>query len=131
MTVDSDAPLEVMWQGRYVTAVKRGRWEYVSRTGSTGAVVVLAEHDGKVILVEQHRVPVGGPCLELPAGLVGGGGRHCRGGFDVALGHRRATGQGRKRSPCEDERFHSANSLESLVQQRFGAARRRGQARVR
>lgn len=71
MTVDSDAPLEVVWQGRYVTAVKRGRWEYVSRTGSTGAVVVLAEHDGKVILVEQHRVPVGGPCLELPAGLVG------------------------------------------------------------
>ncbi|HET7817094.1 MAG TPA: NUDIX hydrolase [Sphingomicrobium sp.] len=71
MTIDSDAPLEVMWQGKYVTALKRGRWEYVSRTGSTDAVVILAEHDGKVILVEQHRVPVGGPCLELPAGLVG------------------------------------------------------------
>jgi ADP-ribose pyrophosphatase len=32
---------------------------------------VLAEHDGKVILIEQYRVPVGGRCLELPAGLVG------------------------------------------------------------
>lgn len=71
MTVDQDAPLQVMWQGKYICALKRGRWEYVSRTGSTNAVVVLAEHDGKVILVEQYRVPVGGRCLELPAGLVG------------------------------------------------------------
>lgn len=71
MTEDSDAPLQTMWQGRYISALKRGRWEYVSRTGSTDAVVILAEHDGKVILVEQYRVPVGGRCLELPAGLVG------------------------------------------------------------
>jgi ADP-ribose pyrophosphatase len=71
MIEDSDAPLETMWRGKYVSALKRGRWEYVSRTGSTNAVVVLAEHDGKVILVEQERVPVGGRCLELPAGLVG------------------------------------------------------------
>ena len=33
--------------------------------------MILAEHDGKVILVEQHRMPIGGRCLELPAGLVG------------------------------------------------------------
>jgi ADP-ribose pyrophosphatase len=68
---DKDAPLETVWQGKYISALKRGRWEYVSRTGSTNAVVVLAEHDGKVILIEQYRVPVGGRCLELPAGLVG------------------------------------------------------------
>ena len=71
MTVDKDAPLETVWEGRYISALKRGRWEYVSRTGSTNAVVVLAEHDGRVILVEQYRVPVGRKCLELPAGLVG------------------------------------------------------------
>jgi ADP-ribose pyrophosphatase len=71
MTVDKDAPLQVVWQGKYISALKRGRWEYVSRTGSTNAVVILAEHDGKVILIEQYRVPVGGRCLELPAGLVG------------------------------------------------------------
>ena len=34
-------------------------------------MVILAEHEGKVILIEQYRVPVGGKCLELPAGLVG------------------------------------------------------------
>jgi ADP-ribose pyrophosphatase len=71
MTPDKDAPLQTVWQGKYISALKRGRWEYVSRTGSTNAVVILAEHDGKVILIEQYRVPVGGRCLELPAGLVG------------------------------------------------------------
>ena len=71
MTDDRDAPLQTMWQGKYVTVKKRGRWEYVSRTGGTSAVVILAEHDGKVVLIEQFRMPVGGRCLELPAGLVG------------------------------------------------------------
>lgn len=71
MSSDDDGPPEVVWQGKYISAIKQGRWEYVSRTGSTNAVVILAEVDGRVLLVEQHRVPVGGRCLELPAGLVG------------------------------------------------------------
>ena len=71
MNDDRDAPLETIWKGKYISALKRGRWEFVSRTGSTNAVVIIAEHDGKVILIEQFRVPVGGRCLELPAGLVG------------------------------------------------------------
>ncbi|HWI76117.1 MAG TPA: NUDIX hydrolase [Sphingomicrobium sp.] len=71
MTPDKDAPVETVWAGKYISVLKRGRWEYVSRTGSINAVVILAEHDGKVILIEQYRVPVGGRCLELPAGLVG------------------------------------------------------------
>jgi ADP-ribose pyrophosphatase len=60
-----------MWAGKYIMAVKRGRWEYVSRTDSTKAVVIIAEHEGKIILIEQYRVPLGARCLELPAGLVG------------------------------------------------------------
>jgi ADP-ribose pyrophosphatase len=71
MTDDADAPLETVWEGKYISALRRGRWEFVSRTGSTNAVVILAEHDGKVILIEQYRVPVSARCLELPAGLVG------------------------------------------------------------
>jgi ADP-ribose pyrophosphatase len=71
MIPDKDAPVETVWAGKYISALKQGRWEYVSRTGSTNAVVILAEHDGKIILIEQYRVPVGGRCLELPAGLVG------------------------------------------------------------
>lgn len=71
MSGERDAPPKTMWRGKYISALKRGRWEYVSRTGSINAVVVIAEHDGKLILVEQYRVPVGARCLELPAGLVG------------------------------------------------------------
>lgn len=71
MSTDFDAPLETMWTGKFVRVLKRGRWEYVSRTNDTKAVVVLAEHEGKVILIEQYRVPIGRRCLELPAGLVG------------------------------------------------------------
>ena len=63
-----------MWQGKFLTAVRDGRWEYVERAGRISAVVILAEHDGKVVLVEQPRVPIGGRCLELPAGLIGDNG---------------------------------------------------------
>ncbi|HET8534166.1 MAG TPA: NUDIX hydrolase, partial [Sphingomicrobium sp.] len=71
MTPDKDAPVRTMWAGKYISVLQQGRWEYVSRTGSVNAVVILAEYEGKAILVEQYRVPVGARCLELPAGLVG------------------------------------------------------------
>ena len=68
---DSELPEELMWEGRFVAAKRRGRWEYVSRTRGIHAAVILAIDDGHVILVEQYRVPLGRRCLELPAGLVG------------------------------------------------------------
>ncbi len=67
---------QVEWQGKYLTAVRRGRWEYVERAGRVSAVVILAAFDGKVVLVEQPRIPIGRRCLELPAGLIGDGGGH-------------------------------------------------------
>jgi ADP-ribose pyrophosphatase len=68
---DHHAPEEVVWEGRFIVAKKRGKWEYVSRTRGIGAAVILAIDEGAVILVEQYRVPLGKRCLELPAGLVG------------------------------------------------------------
>jgi ADP-ribose pyrophosphatase len=68
---DADAPEETVWQGRFIAAKKRGRWEYVSRTRNISAAVILAVDDGHVLLVEQFRVPLGRRCLELPAGLIG------------------------------------------------------------
>ncbi|MCY7279805.1 MAG: NUDIX hydrolase [Sphingomonas bacterium] len=62
----------VRWAGRYLRIVTTGSWEYVERLGGMTAVVIVAMHDGKYILVEQMRVPLGGRrCIELPAGLVG------------------------------------------------------------
>lgn len=66
-----DEQAETVWSGKYLTAKKRGTWEYVSRAGGIRAAVILAIDAGEVILVEQFRVPLGRPCLELPAGLVG------------------------------------------------------------
>lgn len=68
---DFDLPPETMWAGRFVTAQRKGKWEYAGRVGGIRAVVILAEHEGQWILVEQPRAAVGGLCLELPAGLVG------------------------------------------------------------
>lgn len=69
---DHDAPLETMWEGKFVKAMRRGRWEYASRTRGIEAAVILAiDADDHVILVEQYRVPLGRRCLELPAGLIG------------------------------------------------------------
>ena len=62
---------EVVWQGRFITAKTRGKWEYVSRARGIKAAVILAIDDGHVLLVEQYRVPLGANCLELPAGLIG------------------------------------------------------------
>jgi len=68
---DPDAPEEIMWQGRFVVAKKRGKWEYVSRARNIRAAVLLAIDEGHVLLVEQFRVPLGKVCIELPAGLIG------------------------------------------------------------
>ena len=66
----SDAT-ETVWQGKYLVAKRRGKWEFVSRAGGIRAAVILAVDAGEVILVEQFRLPLGGACLELPAGLIG------------------------------------------------------------
>src|SRR5206468_10817614 len=71
MNLDDLPPAEVMWEGRFVRALRRGKWEYASRAYDINAVVVLAEYEGKVILVDQPRVAPGCRCVELPAGLVG------------------------------------------------------------
>lgn len=63
---------QVEWAGKYIRVVRDGTWEFVERCGGVHAVVIIAEHDGKIVLVEQVRVPLGHrKCLELPAGLVG------------------------------------------------------------
>lgn len=99
--IDSDAPEEVMWAGRFITAKKRGRWEYVGRANGIGAAVIVAIDDGHVLLVEQYRVPLGRACIELPAGLVG----------DDAAGEAAAVAAARE---LEEETGYRAGSMTSL-----------------
>ena len=69
---DHDADEQIVWEGKYITAKKRGRWEYVGRPRNIRAAVILAvDADDHVLLVQQYRVPLGRQCIELPAGLIG------------------------------------------------------------
>jgi ADP-ribose pyrophosphatase len=71
MNLDDLPPPELMWEGKFIRALRRGKWEYASRARDIRAVVILAEHEGKLILVDQPRVGPDCRCVELPAGLVG------------------------------------------------------------
>ncbi len=68
---DAKLPEEIMWEGKWITARRRGRWEYVGRARGIRAAVILPIDGDHVILVEQYRVPLGCRCIELPAGLIG------------------------------------------------------------
>jgi ADP-ribose pyrophosphatase len=61
-----------MYAGRHLSMVKRGDWEFVTRNTKRPSVGIVAiTDDRKVVLVEQHRPPVGRRVVELPAGLAG------------------------------------------------------------
>ena len=71
MNLDDLPPPELMCEGKFVRLLKRDKWEYASRSRNINAVVILAEYEGKVILIDQPRVAPDCRCVELPAGLVG------------------------------------------------------------
>jgi len=92
---------EIVWQGKFVTAKRKGKWEFVSRSREIKAAVILAVEDGHVLLVEQYRVPLGRNCIELPAGLIG----------DETEGEDPLEAAGRE---LEEETGYRAAKLESL-----------------
>ncbi|MEG3163187.1 NUDIX hydrolase [Sphingomonas sp. PB2P19] len=92
---------DTVWEGRFLTVRKQGTWEYVARAGEIAAAVIVAIDDGHVLLVEQHRVPIGRNCLELPAGLVG----------DETAGESVAVAAGRE---LEEETGYRAERIEDL-----------------
>lgn len=67
----SDQP-ETMCEGKYLRLVKRGHWEYAERTNAGSAVIVIAvTPERNLLFVEQFRIPMNAPTIEMPAGLVG------------------------------------------------------------
>lgn len=66
--------MAVEWRGKYLEVHRDGTWEFAARTRGLGAAVILAVTEtNEIVLVEQWRVPLGAPTIELPAGLVGDG----------------------------------------------------------
>jgi len=63
---------DILHAGRFLELVADGRWEYVRRRNASAVVGIIAVTPaGELLLVEQRRIPVEGPVIELPAGLVG------------------------------------------------------------
>lgn len=108
MDPDAEKPEITQWEGRFISAKTRGRWEYVGRARGIRAAAIIAidtDPDGTryVILVEQYRVPLGKTSLEIPAGLIGDD--------DGAEGERAEDAAMRE---LEEETGYRANRMENL-----------------
>ncbi len=66
---------EVKYQGKYLSFMNNGSWEYVSRKEKNpkGAVGVIAVNKSfEVLFVRQFRPSVGRDVIDIPAGLIDG-----------------------------------------------------------
>jgi len=63
---------QVIHQGKFLSYIQSGSWEYVKREFSGSCVGIYAvTEEQKILLVEQFRIPLDANSIELPAGLVG------------------------------------------------------------
>ena len=96
---------ETLHQGRFLTLYRSGTWEYVARANARGAAFIAARtDDGEIVLVEQHRVPLSAPCIELPAGIVGDEAAFAEEDFEAAA-----------RRELEEETGYRAGRLQHLL----------------
>lgn len=72
MANDPGQDTHLLHEGEFLRLLRRRHWEFVERTNSRAvAVIVAVTPTDELVLVEQHRWPMGQPVIELPAGLVG------------------------------------------------------------
>lgn len=64
--------MTTLYQGRFLTLLRSGTWEYCTRGNARAVVAVVALTDNDTLLLtEQFRPPLNATVIELPAGLVG------------------------------------------------------------
>lgn len=63
---------EKLYSGKFVNLVREGRWEYCERVNQTAAAMIFAcTAEGRALLVEEYRPPIGRQSICFPAGLIG------------------------------------------------------------
>jgi ADP-ribose pyrophosphatase len=94
---------EVLYEGKFLRYVRRGKWEYVTRKNISGIVGIVAVTDeGKLLLVEQFRPPMGKRVIEIPAGLAG----------DVAGSEHEKLAEAAKRELLEETGYEAREMIE-------------------
>jgi ADP-ribose pyrophosphatase len=64
--------IETLFETRWLGLYRIGHWDFVRRPQAEACVGILAiTPAAEVVLIEQFRVPVQCPVIEIPAGLVG------------------------------------------------------------
>ena len=121
-------PVEIMWQGKFITVKKQGRWEYVGRSRGIRAAVLVAIDAGHILLVEQYRVPLGRNCIELPAGLIGDDAGHENEPAEIAAARELEEETGYR--PSEVETIGEFASSPGMVSETFTLIRARGLEKV-
>lgn len=72
--MDPKIPRETLYEGKFLRLFRQNDWEFVQRKNCTGIAIILAlTEEGKILLIEQFRVPVGKQVIEFPGGLVNDG----------------------------------------------------------
>ncbi len=63
---------KILAEGEYFRFILEGKWEYIEPKKFSGVVLIApVTDDGKIVLIEQYRVPAQKIVVEIPAGLVG------------------------------------------------------------
>ena len=90
---------------KFLALIREGHWEYVDRVNATGAALILAvTPEGRLLLVEQYRIPVHSRTIELPAGIIG----------DEPGGGNESQAEAARRELLEETRY-TAERMEALT----------------
>lgn len=70
--MDQSNERRMLAEGKFLRLIAGSGWEWVERVNARGAAAIAAvTEDGRLVLVEQYRVPLAARVVDLPAGLVG------------------------------------------------------------
>ena len=75
----------ILVETKFLRCIDRDGWFFVERPNAHGVVTIVPLlSDGRIVLIEQFRPPVGRTVVELPAGLVGDDPAHDGEGLEAA-----------------------------------------------
>lgn len=102
----NQSEIKILFPGRHISLVARGKWEFATRNTKRPAVgIVAVTNDDKVVLVEQRRPAVDATLIELPAGLAG----------DIVGAEQEALLEAAKRELLEETGYEAAKWTELVT----------------